>query len=136
MDLFSTQTPNNVYVIIESVSVKTKPYNVIAVARSYDLALRYMGVNREVIGPLPLIGDDVIPFKTFQSTEPIVFDTHNWKGKPQFDFDKPALPKFDFNKHFDKSGFDFGFNNSFPNSDNNNWSKDYVNYEVNMDTSD
>ena len=65
-----------VYVIVEDNSYSTfvtlvdKPtFNVVSVVRTYDLALKYSGPGRKIIGPVPLIGDDIV--KPFQFTDPV-----------------------------------------------------------------
>ena len=100
MNLFPTQTPNNVFVVVETLELSSldgKPYNIIAVVRSYDLAFKYLGPNRNIVGPFPLVGDE-LPVKSFDFYPPEKIHF----GDTKFDFDKP---KFDFGK----STSDFNF---------------------------
>lgn len=76
MSLYLPTSTNQVYVIVEDSSYSTfvtlvdKPtFNVVSVVRSYELALKYSGPGRKIIGPVPFIGDDIV--KPFQFTDPV-----------------------------------------------------------------
>jgi hypothetical protein len=98
MNLFPSQSPNAVYVVLESNPILKINPSVIAVTRSYDLALKYMGPCRNITGPIALIGDD-IPLKSFQHSNP-----------PNINLDNPY-------------SLNFEFSNSFPNPEINLWGK-------------